>query len=152
MYTYMSEFFSGTLDATGPHAVLISICVAGGIAVGLGIILEAEKFWSVPTMLVVFGVAFEAICTILLFGFDEGISSAQQNIIEGERTEIISLQQSNKKLTAQGQVLTERAAQLGKDAAVASQKAAEAQLALEKLKAPRTLTPKEQELMVDALQ
>jgi hypothetical protein len=49
------------------------------------IIMESEK-WSVATVLVVIGVATEAIFTIILFRFDEGISLEQQaKIIELEK-------------------------------------------------------------------
>ena len=127
---------------------------------GLGVILEAPKIFSIPVAAVFIGVVIEAACTLLLFEFDEGITSTQ-------KVEIISLQKSNEFLLSQGQELealairarreaakaTERAAQLEKDAAMArasvadanaraaeaSQKAAEAELALEKLKTPRTL-------------
>jgi hypothetical protein len=43
--------------------------------------LEAKKLLSLPTMLVVVGGVIEAACTIALFGFDEGISRAQQGRI-----------------------------------------------------------------------
>lgn len=92
MYSHMSEFFSGTLDPRLPHAVLISASIVASLAVWLGIVLEAERFWSIPTMCVTFGVAIEAVCTILLFGFDEGISSAQRSTISTQRGEIITLE------------------------------------------------------------
>jgi len=91
MYSYISQFFSGTVDPTSPHAILIGASIVASFAVWLGIVLEAEKFWSLPTMLVTFGVAIEAICTILLFGFDEGISSYQKSTIEVQNREIIAL-------------------------------------------------------------
>jgi hypothetical protein len=90
IYAYASQFFSGTLDPTWPHGVLIFVSVAAGVAVGVGIVLEAEKFFSLPTMLVVFGVAFESVCTILLFGFDEGISKGQKAQIDSQQLELIA--------------------------------------------------------------
>jgi hypothetical protein len=80
MVTYVSAFFSGSVDPFWPHFILIGLTVLGGIAVGAGIITESEK-WSVATVLVVIGVATEAIFTIILFRFDEGISLAQQEKI-----------------------------------------------------------------------
>jgi hypothetical protein len=65
---------------------------SGSVAVAWGIIREAEKVWSLTTLLVVGGVAVEAICTLLLFGFDEGLSSKQQTTIEVQRDQIISLE------------------------------------------------------------
>jgi hypothetical protein len=78
MYSYMSQFFGGALDPTWPHAVLIAGSIVGGALVGLGVILEAPKIISMPVAAVFVGVVIEAACTLLLFGFDEGISSAQQ--------------------------------------------------------------------------
>ena len=36
------------------------------------------------------GVAIEAVCTILLFGFDEGVSGAQQSIILKQQSQILA--------------------------------------------------------------
>ncbi|HZR74543.1 hypothetical protein [Bradyrhizobium sp.] len=44
-------------------------------------------FW-----LVVVGIGFEAVCTIFLFVFDEGISNAQQRKIEADQRKIIALE------------------------------------------------------------
>jgi hypothetical protein len=86
MLTYVSAFFSGSVDPFWSHFILIGLTVLGGVAVGVGIIMESEK-WSVATVLVVIGVATEAIFTIILFRFDEGISLEQQaKIIELEKT------------------------------------------------------------------
>ncbi len=82
MPAYMSQFFSGALDPTWPHVVLISGTILGGALVGLGVILEAPKLLSVATLSVFVGILIEAACTLLLFGFDEGISTAQQRTIE----------------------------------------------------------------------
>ena len=61
------------------------------MAVAWGIIRESERFWSLTTLLVVVGVAVEAICTILLFGFDEGITSALQSTNDVQQSRIIEL-------------------------------------------------------------
>jgi hypothetical protein len=92
MYSYMSHFFSGTLDPDWPHAILIGGAIVGSIIVAFGIVLEAEKLFSLPTVLVVGGVSIEAIFTLLLFGFDEGISSNQQSTIQAQNSEIIALE------------------------------------------------------------
>jgi hypothetical protein len=88
----MGGFFSGEMSPGGPHFWLLTVSVLGSAAVAWGIIREAEKVWSLTTLLVVGGVAVEAICTLLLFDFDEGISSKQQKTIEAQRDQIISLE------------------------------------------------------------
>lgn len=96
MLTYVSAFISGGLEPFWPHVVLLSVSVVASIAVGVGIIFERPEyslaihrfaFW-----LIVAGIAFEAICTIFLFAFDEGISGAQQSKIEAQQSTIISLE------------------------------------------------------------
>jgi hypothetical protein len=82
----MSTFFSGSVDPFLPHMVLLTVAIFASFAVAIGIVMESPK-WSVANALVVGGVALEAVCTLLLFGFDEGISNAQQS-------EIIKLEQS----------------------------------------------------------
>jgi hypothetical protein len=76
----MSTFFSGLIDPVWPHVILLSVAILASFAVAVGIVLESPH-WSVANALVVGGVAFEAVCTLLLFGFDEGISNAQQSKI-----------------------------------------------------------------------
>jgi hypothetical protein len=88
MYSYISLFFGGALDPTWPHVVLIGGSIVGGALVGLGVVLEAPKILSVPVAAVVVGVVIEAACTLLLFGFDEGISGAQQSRIIALDTEL----------------------------------------------------------------
>jgi hypothetical protein len=92
MYTYWSNFFSGVLDPTWPHILLIGGSLVGGALVGLGVILEAHKILSLPTLSVFIGIVLEAICTLLLFGFDEGISSKQQSTVEAQQEKIIALE------------------------------------------------------------
>jgi hypothetical protein len=86
----MSVFFSGSLDPTWPHIILLGIAIVSSFAVAIGIVLENPK-WSLPNALVVGGVAIEAVCTLLLFGFDEGISRAQQASIGKQQTTIEQL-------------------------------------------------------------
>lgn len=57
---------------------------------GLGVILEAPKIFSVPVAAVFVGIVIEAACTLLLFGFDEGMSSAQQSKIAGLELKLLS--------------------------------------------------------------
>jgi hypothetical protein len=95
---HISTFFSGEVSSFWPHAVLLTTSVLASGAVAWGIIREAENLWSLTTLLVVGGVALEAICTLFLFGFDEGISKAQQSkIIALER------QLAPRSITAEGQ-------------------------------------------------
>jgi hypothetical protein len=82
--TYIGQFFSGAVDPSTPHLVLILAAVIGGLAVGIGIICEAARsghLWTLPTVFVFFGVVIEAAATVILFEFDEGISQAQQSKI-----------------------------------------------------------------------
>jgi hypothetical protein len=59
------------------HGSLLFVGIVASVCVAIGIVLESPK-WSLANVLVIGGVAIEAVCTLLLFGFDEGISSAQQ--------------------------------------------------------------------------
>jgi hypothetical protein len=68
MCSYISQFFEGGLDPTWPHIVLIAGTIIGGALVGLGVILEASKIFSLPVAAVFVGVVIEAACTLLLFG------------------------------------------------------------------------------------
>jgi hypothetical protein len=85
MPTYFSQFFSGGVDATWPHAILLSITVLASFAVAAGIIFESPKYSElvhrIAMWAVIVGVAVEAVCTITLFVFDEGISDAQKEKI-----------------------------------------------------------------------
>lgn len=74
----MSGFFSGSFDPFWPHAILLTVAIAASFAVAAGIVMENPK-WSLANALVVGGVAIEAACTLLLFGFDEGISGKLQS-------------------------------------------------------------------------
>lgn len=126
MYSYISQFFGGALDPAWPHIVLITGTVVGGALVGLGVVLEAPKILSIPVAAVIVGVVIEAACTLLLFGFDEGISTSQQSQIA---------------------VATDRATDAGFDAALANNAAAEAnehaaQLESENLKLEAQIQPR----------
>jgi hypothetical protein len=84
MAAYFDIFISGGLAPFWPHAALLSISVFASFAVGIGIVLERPKYESLHKIafwLVMGGIVVEALCTILLFAFDEGISSAQQSKI-----------------------------------------------------------------------
>jgi hypothetical protein len=84
MAAYFDIFISGELAPFWPHAGLLSVSVLASFAVGIGILLERPQYASLHKTafwLVIGGIAVEALCTILLFAFDEGISSAQQSKI-----------------------------------------------------------------------
>jgi hypothetical protein len=82
---------SNLLEIDLPHAVLIGGGVIGSVFVATGIIKEADK-WSFAMLLVVIGVTIEAIFTIALFIYDEGISHEQQAIIRYQNDKIITLE------------------------------------------------------------
>ena len=96
MLTYLSNFFSGQVDSLWPHVVLLTGSVLASFAVGGGIIFESPKYSErvhrIATKLVIAGVVVEAVCTIVLFVFDEGISSKQQSTIEAQQEKIIALE------------------------------------------------------------
>jgi hypothetical protein len=96
MLTYVSAFISGELEPFWPHVWLLSFSVLASIAVGVGIIFERPKYspsvHRVAFWLIVGGVIFEAICTIFLFVFDEGISRSQQSKIDAQQSKIIALE------------------------------------------------------------
>jgi hypothetical protein len=85
MLTYLSSFLSGGADPFWPHVILLSVSVLASFAVGAGIIFEGPKYSEsvhrIGLWLVIGGVVVEAVCTISLFVFDEGISNAQQSKI-----------------------------------------------------------------------
>jgi hypothetical protein len=84
---YASKFDSGGLLPGWPHFWLLFVSVLASFAVGAGIIGERPKYsprvHTFAFCLVMGGIAVEALCTILLFVFDEGISQSQQSIIIG---------------------------------------------------------------------
>jgi hypothetical protein len=92
MLAYVSAFISGGLEPFWPHVFLLSVSVLASVAVGGGIILERPKYSAavhrVAFWLIVGGVIFEAICTIFLFVFDEGISASQQSKIIALETKL----------------------------------------------------------------
>jgi hypothetical protein len=96
MLTYVSSFLAGEVDPFWPHVWLLSLSVGASIAVGAGIIFERPKYstaiHNAAFWLVVTGIAIEALCTIFLFVFDEGISNAQTRKISSLETTNIALQ------------------------------------------------------------
>jgi hypothetical protein len=104
---YVSRFISGDFEPFWPHAILLSSSVLASIAVGAGILFERPEYSSsvhkIAFWLIVVGIAVEAVCTIFLFVFDEGISSAQQS-------KIISLENrlAGRSLTAEQQEALKR--------------------------------------------
>ncbi len=92
---YIGQFFSGGVDPSTPHLVLIIAAVVGGAAVGIGIIWESARdghLWALPTGLVLIGVIVEAAATVILFEFDEGISRSQQSTIVLQQRKIVALE------------------------------------------------------------
>jgi hypothetical protein len=73
------------------HSVLLGGAIIGGVLVGVGILMESEK-WSLAAILVLIGIAMEPIFTIGLFLYDESLGRSQQSTIEAQNREIISLQ------------------------------------------------------------
>jgi hypothetical protein len=92
MPAYLSHFFSGGVDPTWPHAILLTITVLASFAVAAGIIFESPKYSEsvhrIAMWAVIVGVAVEAACTITLFVFDEGISNVQQEKIVALETRL----------------------------------------------------------------
>jgi hypothetical protein len=93
----VAEFTDGSsFDAVETHEWLIGVCIAGSLAVGFGILLESWPPKSLKAKiamgLVIGGVVVEALFTILLFVFDEGISSSQQKVISAQQSKIIALE------------------------------------------------------------
>lgn len=81
----MSEIFASwsTDHALLVHGYLLGFAVFSTAVVAAGIIWEngPPEVAEIATRLVIWGVAAEAICTVALFVFDEGISSSQQSKI-----------------------------------------------------------------------
>lgn len=75
------------------HVLLISIAVFSTYVVAKGIIWEHGplEVRHVADKLVVWGVIAEAVCTVLLFVFDEGISATQKARIDAQQETIIAL-------------------------------------------------------------
>lgn len=77
------------------HVYLLAGDVLATWAVGIGILWESEALITRHEMargLVFWGVVLETVCSLALFTFDEGISSAQQSTIETQRLKIIGLE------------------------------------------------------------
>jgi hypothetical protein len=100
----MSTFFSGSVDPFWPHVLLLTAAIIASFAVAIGIVLESPH-WSIANALVIGGVALEAVCTLLLFGFDEGISNAQQSKIIALERQIAPRSLSKDEQTAIAAVL-----------------------------------------------
>lgn len=82
---FIQNVLSGSTDAGPTHAWLIGICILGSLAVAFGIILESWPPESckavIATVLVISGVILEGTFTVVLFVYDEAISSKQQSKI-----------------------------------------------------------------------
>ena len=108
MLTYVSRFWSGGFEPFWSHVALLSLdrtrqlcgCVPASY-------LNAPKYPAavhrVAFWLVVAGVAIEAVCTIFLFVFDEGISTAQQSRIGALDAEVSDTRNTAKTALASAQ-------------------------------------------------
>jgi hypothetical protein len=101
MWTETFTAFVTDRIALWVHIYLLGGAVLGTIAVGAGIVWEGGPLSvrEIATKLVIWGVIIETLCSVLLFSFDEVISSKQQSTIELQQTtiaeqneQIISLQ------------------------------------------------------------
>jgi hypothetical protein len=99
MSAYFNAFLNGDLEPKSTHFWLLAGAVVGSLVVAAGIALEAN--WPISRMklrelagitFVFFGVAVEALFTIALFMFDEGLSSGQQKTISTQQSKIIELE------------------------------------------------------------
>jgi hypothetical protein len=84
------------------QAFLVHLGLIGGdvfaiIAVGLGIIWKSPEQspsrHEIGKRLVIWGIAFETLCSACLFAFDEGISQKQQDKINAGQRQVIALEQ-----------------------------------------------------------
>jgi len=73
------------------HSALLGGAIIGGILVGVGILMESEK-WSLAAILVLIGIILEPIFTIGLFLYDEYLARGQESIIRTQNDKIISLE------------------------------------------------------------
>lgn len=97
-FAYFNAFVNGDLEPTATHFWLLAGAIVGSLVVAAGIALEAN--WPISRMksrelagitFVFFGVSVEALFTLALFMFDEGLSSAQQKTISKQQSTIIGL-------------------------------------------------------------
>jgi hypothetical protein len=77
------------------HSVLLGGAVVGGVLVGIGILMESER-WSTASILVLIGVTLEPIFTIGLFMYDESLGREQNTVIREQRDKIIALEKQIK--------------------------------------------------------
>jgi len=101
----VGSLFSGEVAPYWPHLVFIGVSLLGAAAVTWGLVREADKFWSLTNLLIIGGVVLEAICTILLFRFDEGISDTQQSKIIALETRLAPRSLSNAQIASLGEVM-----------------------------------------------
>jgi hypothetical protein len=97
--SYFSAFENGELEPNFTHFLLLGGAIVGSLIVATGIALEAH--WPISRMkrreligitFVFIGVGLEALFTIGLFVFDEGIGRGQQSTILGQQSKIIALE------------------------------------------------------------
>lgn len=154
--------------ASEVHLYLLVLDAFATWVVVKGILWETKGPPSVQKVahhLVIWGVAAETLIILGLFWFDERISDGQKSQIEVQQSaivqqgetillqqdQIIGLEKANEALSAKEQETEATAAKTLKRAAQYEKEAAEAKLALERLKQPRTLRPVRQQFVSDAV-
>jgi hypothetical protein len=141
--SYFNAFQEGQLEPSSTHFWLLGGAIIGSLIVAAGIMLEAN--WPLSRMkfrgmvgvtFVLFGVCVEALFTIAIFVFDEGISRSQQTTISKQQETIIGLGVAQQSLTEEenktrlaASVANERAARLTAE-----------NLAFEKILEPRRIS------------
>jgi hypothetical protein len=147
--SYFSAFQHGDLEPTFTHMWLLAGAIIGSLIVAGGIALESH--WPITRMkrreivgltFVFFGVGLEALFTLALFIFDEGISGAQQSTIASQQSEIISLEKETAKARSDAGIAIARASELDIKAASLNKEAEELRaknITLEAEIAPRSI-------------
>jgi hypothetical protein len=114
MWTAIFERYVTDQVAFVVHAYLLGFAIFSTFVVACGIVWESDAplgVHPVARRLVIWGVAAEAIFTVALFVFDEGISSAQKSKIEETTEELVAYRRQ--RLLTQGQ--KDRIARVTKD-------------------------------------
>jgi hypothetical protein len=154
MSAYFNAFVNGDLEPTSTHFWLLAGAIFGSLVVAAGIALEAN--WPLSRMkprelagitFVFFGVGIEALFTLALFMFDEGLSSSQQKAISAQQSRIAELDAKTSAAESEAARAVERAAILGKEEEELKAK----NLALEAEIEPRKLSDDDIKRLIDTL-
>jgi hypothetical protein len=140
--TYFNAFLNGDLEPTSTHFWLLAGAIVGSLVVAAGIALEAN--WPISRMkprelagitFVFFGVGVEALFTLALFMFDDGLSSSQERTISAQQSRIVELDAKASAAESEAGSAIERAAKAGERAAEAEKESSATALKAEQLKA-----------------